>query len=171
MPINVRRARKQDQQAVAVLWYALLTEQAALDDRFGPSDDALGRWNNDFPVWLHNDARRILVAERAETLVGVATAHRWAAPPVYRYAEEVYINELYVTPDERGKGAGRALVEAIRAWADELGTQRLRVGVLAANAAGAAFWEALDARPLSVTYTIELDAEAPQPPERRRIGF
>ncbi len=169
----IRRAREADRQRLGALWLGLLAEQAALDPRFGAADDALERWQNDFPYWLHDDGRRLFVAELAGDLAGFVSAHRWAPPPVYAEADEVYIDELYVTPSARGQGLGGRLVEAVRAWAETLGAERLRVGVLAANAAGRAFWERQQARPFAVTFTIELqDRAAPaQEKKRGRLGF
>lgn len=171
MAITVHRATKKDQQDVGELWQALLDQQAGLDARFGPSEDARKRWDNDFPVWIRQESRRIFVAAKDEKVVGFLTAHRWAAPPIYQYAEEVYVDELYVLPEVRSEGVGQALVAAVKAWADELGAQRIRVGVLAANEAGRAFWEAMEARPFSMTYTMERTAEPPDFSPRRRIGF
>ena len=37
----------------------------------------------------------------------------------------VYLNDLFVTPDVRGGGAGRALIEAIYARADAMGAERV----------------------------------------------
>jgi GNAT superfamily N-acetyltransferase len=37
----------------------------------------------------------------------------------------VYLNDLFVTPDLRKSGAGRALIEAIYARADAMGAERV----------------------------------------------
>jgi GNAT superfamily N-acetyltransferase len=44
-----------------------------------------------------------------------------------------YLAELYVMPQARGKGLGRALIEACEAWARARGHKLLTVGVLAKN--------------------------------------
>ncbi|HEY0364719.1 MAG TPA: GNAT family N-acetyltransferase, partial [Solirubrobacteraceae bacterium] len=56
-------------------------------------------------------------------------------------AEEPALAHLYamwVAPEARGSGAGRALVEAVVAWATERGAKRLTTSVTEGNAAGAA---------------------------------
>ena len=171
--IVIRRAVPADRSPVADLWLRLLEEHGRLDDRFGHAADARMRWENDFPVWLRDTTWRIFVAEQDGRVVGFASAQRWAPPPVYAEAQEVYLNELYVAPEVRRRGVGRRLVEAVRAWAGELKADRLRLGVLAANAGGCAFWDALGGRPLSLTYTLELD-RTERPPARKkpgRLGF
>ena len=64
-----------------------------------------------------------LVAELDGRIVGIAHAvvHRstWAIAPY------VYLNDLFVAPDVRGSGAGRALIEAIYVRADAMGAERV----------------------------------------------
>jgi len=60
------------------------------------------------------------VAEQGGRLVGLVHyifhAHNWRAEDV------CYLQDLYVDPDTRGTGAGRALIEAVYADADANGT-------------------------------------------------
>jgi GNAT superfamily N-acetyltransferase len=171
--VTIRRAVPADGTRVAALWLRLLDEHAALDGRFGYAADARTRFENDFPVWLRNQTWRLVVAEAGGEIVGFVSAQRWAPPPVYAYSEEVYLNELYVAPEARRQGLGRRLVEAVRGWAEELHAGRLRLGVLSANTAGCAFWEAVGGQPLSLTYTLEL-APAPAPgaeKKSKKLGF
>ena len=169
---TIRQVRRRDEVAVTELWQALLESQTALDDRFRMSDDALERWQNDFPTWLGADTRRLFVAEEDGQVVGFATAERWTPSPVYAPSVGVYVSELYVDDEARREGVGQQLVEAVRGWAETLGADHLRVGVLAENAAGEAFWKTLGATPFSTTYTIGL-APTPTPEERPkgRLGF
>ena len=64
-----------------------------------------------------------LVAEQDGRIVGIAHGilHRstWAKG---RY---LYLNDLFVAPDVRGSGAGRALIEAVYAHADAIGAERV----------------------------------------------
>ena len=166
----IRRAERGDKEPLGVLWTEFLAEQAALDARFCPAEDALERWQNDFDGWLRDDGYAFFVAERGAALVGFATAERWAPPPVYAASFDVHLDELFVVPSARGRGLGRRLVEAVTAWAGEVGAARLRLGVLAANAAGRGFWERRAARPFSITYTIAVEGTRP-PPKKHRLGF
>lgn len=64
-----------------------------------------------------------LVAEQDGRIVGFAhcIVHRstWAK------GNYVYLNDLFVAPDVRKSGAGRALIEAIYKRADEIGAERV----------------------------------------------
>lgn len=173
---DVRQARMADREAVGQMWLQLLNEQADLDDRMGVAEDALDRWMNDFPVWLEDETDRIFVAEGVEEKpVGFATARRWGPPPIYEESSEVYLDELYVQPDTRRRGYGTQLVHAVRDWVTQVGAQRIRLRVMAANEAGRAFWEAQEAVPLSLSLTIEREEAGPDDQSSdegsKKIGF
>ena len=171
-PTSIRRASAGDEDMLAEQWQSLLEEQAAYEGRFTPAEDAAQRWRNDFPEWLRDEGYRLFVARHKEAITGFITARRCSPPPIYAGAVEVYIDELYVVPAARGQDTGRRLVEAVRSWATSLGAQRLRLGVLAANTGGRAFWKKQGAAPFSITQTIELEAPAaPDQPAAGHVGF
>lgn len=167
---TIRRAAAEEGEAVGALWRRLLDEQSALDPRFAPAPDALDRWTADWSERARDDGRRILVADRGGTLVGFVTAARWWPAPVYAGGGEVYLDELYVVPEARRAGVGTRLVAAVRAWAEEAGAARLRLGLLTANEVARRFWEGQGASPFSETHTIGLTPPAPAVKDRR-IGF
>ncbi len=170
---NVRRAQPADQDPVGDLWAQLLDEQGEEEERFEAAEDARDRWNNDFPMWLDDETYRVYVAEVDGDIAGFAAAHRWGPPPIYAESSEVYLDELYVRPDDRRQGLGTQLVAAVRDWTDRLGARRVRLSVLAHNKAGRAFWAQQDAEPLTMTLTIEQQAaESGENDEgSKKIGF
>lgn len=173
-PATIRRAETGDRDAITALWLQLLEEQSELEERFRASGDAAERWENDFPEWIRDETRRVFVAEHEEGLAGFISAHRWTPAPIYAISEEVYIDELFVRPEQRRQGFGKRLVEAVEAWAANVGAERLRLGVLAANEGGNAFWERLGARPLSTTLVIDVEGTSSppdQPEHESHVGF
>ena len=66
---------------------------------------------------------RGLIAERAGRSVGIAHylfhRHGWRAEPV------CYLQDLFVAPEARGTGAGRALIEAVYSAADAASAPRV----------------------------------------------
>jgi ribosomal protein S18 acetylase RimI-like enzyme len=55
-----------------------------------------------------------------------------------------HLYSMWVAPQARGTGAGRALVDAVIAWAAERGARRLTTSVTQGNVAAAALYEAAD---------------------------
>jgi GNAT superfamily N-acetyltransferase len=74
--------------------------------------------------------------------------------PYRRDAEFVYLRQVFVRPEYRGRGVGRAAVGWLRARARGADS-RVRVEVLVGNAAGVAFWRAVG----FVDYCITLEQD------------
>ena len=77
----------------------------------------------------------ILIAELASQSAGWAFAHDDKAELFVVEPERShgFLAELYVTPEARGKGLGRALIAGCEDWARTRGHRLLTVGVLAKN--------------------------------------
>lgn len=173
--ILIRPAQVADADQVGALWRKLLEEQAAHDGRFSVADDALARWHNDFRYWVRDEHRRLVVALADEDIVGFASAGLWTPPPIYAAPHEAHVDELFVAPAYRARGAGQALLAAVRSWAAEKRAARLRITTLFANQDAISFWEEMGARPFTVTLTLDLQDGAArvdeEPEKRRRLGF
>ena len=90
-------------------------------------------------------AASCLLAEQAGRVVGFAlwfrTFSTWLAVP------GIYLEDLFVRPDARGAGHGRALLGALAAIAVDRGYGRVEWSVLDWNEPAQGFYRALDARP------------------------
>jgi GNAT superfamily N-acetyltransferase len=64
-------------------------------------------------------------------------------------ARRCHIDSLVVAPSRRRKGCGRALVDAVRAWAKERGATQLMLTVWAGNTDAERFYSALGLEPVS----------------------
>ena len=171
---SIRKASTEEAASVCMLWGRLVYEHEQLDERFVIADDAHERWLNDFPHWVEDELHCLLVAvDDMGQIAGFIHAQCWEEPPIYSQVPEVFVIEIYVNRASRGKGIGAALVEALKNWSKGHLAERLRFGVLAANAPGIAFWEALQAKPISIAFTIDLEIEKRGPAKKpeRRIGF
>lgn len=74
----------------------------------------------------------------------------------FRGQPGLYLEDLFVLPDHRGRGIGKALIAAVAAEAIARGGGRLEWAVLDWNAPSIAFYRALGAAPLDdwTTYRI-----------------
>ncbi len=82
-----------------------------------------------------NPVARYLVAQRDGTLLGFAGAHV--------ILDEGHITNVAVAPEERGRGVGRALMQALMQYAANLGVRYLTLEVRASNAAAISLYESL----------------------------
>lgn len=153
--MTVRAARPSDLPAALPLWEALHREHEGHDPRYRLGEDAALRWSNDFRTWTRSATDRVWLAVDGGP-VGLLTAHLYEPAPTFAPLSLVYVDDLFVAPEARGRGVASALLDAARAWGAEAGATQLRAGVLATNAAGRAFWDRQGAEDFSVVVTLDL---------------
>lgn len=133
--VRVRPARLGDAAAVAELFNAIngmdgppppvrMTAEIVRRDLLGPSPRAT-----------------LLVAELYGAVVGFATGNTLYDSA--RAADCVFLNDLYVAPEARRRGAGRALVAALAAEARRRGAGCLWWGVDLPDVDASRFYDAL----------------------------
>lgn len=111
--IKIRPLALEDESAWRELWEAYL--------RFYETEVSEEVYRTSFARLLSDDEHEFhgLVAERAGALVGLVHylfhRHGWKIENV------CYLQDLYATPETRGTGVGRALIEAVYDAADEAG--------------------------------------------------
>jgi len=93
-------------------------------------DWAAGRWRG-------GDAAVFAVRAGDAALVGTATGAEYEGEPGV-----AYVYAMWVAPDARGAGVGRALVEAVAGWARGRGCERLVLRVTEANEPARRFYAA-----------------------------
>lgn len=99
---------------------------------------------------------RAHVAEKDGHVVGMAlwflSYSTWTGRP------GLYLEDLVVDPEHRGRGVGRALMSALRDRASELGCARMEWSVLDWNEPAMRFYRSLGAVPMEewTTWRIEL---------------
>jgi GNAT superfamily N-acetyltransferase len=95
-----------------------------------------------------------LIAEEGDHVIGFALAcKRYEAHTRQR---RLWIGDLYVSPDARGAGAGRGLVDGLRALATRLHCVGLSWELWRPNSVGRRFYDSLGARENSDIVTMQL---------------
>ena len=114
---SIRRAEPADAEAIAKLLDAFSREF----DEFTPGPEALaGR------------VRELLTADEITVLLADGEPHGVAVlrfrPALWSDALDCYVEELYVSPERRGQGLGRALMEAVIEHARRRGAAHIDLG-------------------------------------------
>jgi ribosomal protein S18 acetylase RimI-like enzyme len=119
--------------------------------------EAIGRLLHDFnsefgeptpgPGALADRIRELLAAGEITVLLGGGGPYGLAVlrfrPAIWTEALECYLAELYVVPDRRGRGLGRALMEAAIELARQKGADHMDLGTSEDDVAARALYESL----------------------------
>lgn len=134
-----RPATRHDLPALASLRVHFLGERARLEGLPGLAPDARARCEALLPVWLGQEQRVLQVALDGEGRVqGYAAGQVASWPPLVKPTRVGELAELYVEGEARGRGLGRALLQAMGSALRARGAEVLRAAVPARDAAGQA---------------------------------
>lgn len=97
-------------------------------------------------LFVPNPAAEVVIAEHGGAPVGFAVF--FASYSTWEAARGLYLEDLFVRPDARGKGIGRELLEHLARIALARGWARLEWRVLDWNEPSIAFYQRLGAEPL-----------------------
>jgi GNAT superfamily N-acetyltransferase len=99
-----------------------------------------------------------ILAELEGEAVGYALY--FASYSTFRGRAGLYLEDLFVEPEHRGRGIGKALLREVAAVAHRRGAPRLDWSVLDWNAPSIAFYKSLGAEPLDEWTTFRLQGES-----------
>lgn len=128
----------------------------SLDTRFRLAPDATDRWRNSFSDWLYEADHKMWVAVEEKGIVGYIAAHYAVTSTIFEPPGEVFIQEIYVDTAYRGLGIGKALVDQVKEWAVEIGSERIGLIASSRNAEAQSFWKQQNAVEFAIQSVIEL---------------
>ncbi|AUW56939.1 N-acetyltransferase [Sphingobium sp. SCG-1] len=100
----------------------------------------------------------VLIAERDGTGIGFALFfHNFST---FEGRPGIYLEDLFVTPDARGSGAGKALLAALARLTIERDCARLEWSVLDWNAPAIDFYRSIGAKPMEEWTIQRMDGDA-----------
>lgn len=135
-----------------------MTEPSSAAVRLATAEDAsrigllLDAFNREFaeatpgPAWLANRVSQLLALDTVVLLAGSGPdglAVLRLRPSIWSEGLEGYLAELYVAPEMRGRGLGRALMLAVIDEARERGADEILLGTSEDDRAARALYESL----------------------------
>lgn len=156
--ITIRPAETRDIPALGRLGASLMRIHHGFNERrfMSPGDNPEAGYGDFLGSQLRNPEMLIVVAERADTIVGYV----WAAiePESYKElrARAGYIHDLLVTDDARGSGVGARLIDTAVDWLRERGMPRVLLWTAAPNERARRLFEAHGFSATMIEMTREL---------------
>ena len=149
----IRRARPDDVEAITELIYELAEyEKARHECTVTPEQIHLALFDANPAAFAH------IAATDDGTVVGLALWFRNFS--TWDGVHGIYLEDLYVTPEHRGAGHGRALLATLARECVERGYTRLSWAVLDWNTPSIGFYRSLDAVPQDEWTTYRLSGAA-----------
>ena len=151
----IRPGRREDAAEAARLWMQSAREHTAHDPIYATSPGAervMRRFLTDLAGSNHSF---LFVAEYAGRTVGFISGELREGSPTFQAKTWASVDDVFVEPDHRNLGVGRALLESVKEWAKERGADGVSLQVAAANERGRKFYEELGFREVSVYEVLE----------------
>ena len=152
MTFTIRPCRPDDAETLANLIRALAVYEKLEHEARATPDDLRRHLFGPRP------AAEAILAEVEDRPAGFALF--FPTFSTFRGQPGLYLEDLFVLPEHRGQGIGKALIAAVAAEAVARGGGRLEWAVLDWNAPAIAFYRALGAAPLGAWTTYRIADEA-----------
>ncbi len=151
-PATLRPARSDDSATIATLVRELAAYEKLAHEANATADDFRRHLFGDRP------AAEVILAEVDGVPVGFALY--FTNFSTFRGRPGVYLEDLFVRPEHRGRGIGKALIAAVARVAVDRGAGRLEWAVLDWNEPSLAFYRALGAEAMD-DWTVHRITDVP----------
>ncbi len=147
---TVRPGRRDDATDAARLWVRSAEEHILYDTIYTIAPGAekiIRRFLADLCVSSHSC---LFIAESDGAVIGFLSGELREGSPAFMPKTWAAVEDIYITPEHRSLGVGRALFEEFQEWAREKGIDGISLQVAADNARARKFYEQLGFREVSV---------------------
>jgi ribosomal protein S18 acetylase RimI-like enzyme len=152
---TIRPGRREDAAQAARLWMQSAKEHTSHDPIYATSPGAEKVMRRFLADLTSSNHTFLFVAEYGGQTVGFASGELRESSPAFRPKTWASVDDVFVEPDYRNLGVGRALLESVKVWAKERDTDGVSLQVAAANERGRKFYEELGFREVSVYEVLE----------------
>jgi ribosomal protein S18 acetylase RimI-like enzyme len=154
---TIRAGRKDDAAEAARLWMRSAEEHTAHDRVYETSPGAEKTMRRFLADVANSGYSFLFVAAAGDRTVGFISGELRQGSPTFLPRTWASVDDVFVEPEYRNRGMGRALLQSVRDWAQERGADGISLQVAAANARGRKFYEDLGFREISVYQVLEFD--------------
>ena len=152
---TIRPGRKEDAAGAARLWMHSAEEHTAHDPVYATAPGAENTMRRFLADLARNSHAFVFVATVGDRIVGFVSGELREGSPTFLPKTWASVDDVFVEPDHRNGGIGRALIASVEGWARQKGADGVSLQVAAANARGRKFYEDLGFREISVYEVLE----------------
>ncbi len=149
-PFTVRPGKRNDAEDAARLWIQSAEEHTLYDVVYSTALDAekvMRRFLADLSSSNHSC---LFVAEREGKVIGFLSGELREGSLTFKPKTWAAIEDVYVAPDYRSSGVGRALFDEFQKWAKEKSAHGVSLQVAAGNTRARKLYEELGFREVSI---------------------
>lgn len=152
---EIRPGKRDDAAEAARLWM-LSAEEHTTYDRVYATTPGAERTMRRFLADLASGSHSFLfVAVSGGRTIGFVSGELREGSPTFHPKTWASVDDVFVEPEYRSLGVGRALLEKVKEWAKEKGADGVSLQVAAANERGRKFYKDLGFREISVYELLE----------------
>ena len=154
---TIRSGRREDAAEAARLWMQSAEEHTAHDRVYETAPGAEKTMRRFLADVANSGYSFLFVAVAGERTVGFISGELRQGSPTFLPKTWASVDDVFVEPDYRNLGMGRALLQSVEAWAKERDADGISLQVAAANTRGRKFYEDLGFREISVYEVLEFE--------------
>lgn len=151
----IRAGRREDAEAAARLWMQSAREHTSHDPVYATAPGAEKTMRRFLSDLARNSYAFLFVATVGDRTVGFVSGELREGSPAFQPKTWASVDDVFVEPDHRNRGIGRALIASVEGWARQRGANGVSLQVAAANGRGRRFYEGLGFREISVYEVLE----------------
>jgi ribosomal protein S18 acetylase RimI-like enzyme len=154
---TIRPGRRDDAAEAARLWMQSAEEHTTHDPVYATAAGAEKTMRRFLADLASSGHSFLFVALAGGRTVGFISGELREGSPTFLPKTWASVDDVFVEPDHRNLGMGRALLRSVEAWAKERGASGVSLQVAAANARARKFYEELGFREISVYEVLEFE--------------
>ena len=154
---TIRPGRREDAPEAARLWMQSAEEHTAHDRVYATAPGAEKTMRRFLADLANSGYSFLFVAVAGDRTVGFISGELRQGSPTFLPKTWASVDDVFVEPDYRNRGMGRALLQSVEAWAKARDADGISLQVAAANTRGRKFYEDLGFREISVYEVLEFE--------------
>ena len=152
---TIRPGRREDAAETARLWMRSAEEHTAHDRVYQTAPGAEKTMRRFLADVANSGYSFLFVVAAGDRTVGFISGELRQGSPTFLPKTWASVDDVFVEPEYRNRGMGRALIQSVQSWAKERDADGISLQVAAANSRGRKFYENLGFREVSVYQVFE----------------